>query len=93
MVDETKLWAKVPHQDCDAFMTSRRLAGVKRSPAAVAAAEGAKVKGEAGDGDAAQWHKLEGPGLSPSGSLPDDEAPDVDGPDGPDDDYEGYYDR
>ncbi len=104
VVDETKLWAKVPRQDCDAFMAARRLAGVQRSgggtggtSAADGAAAGARPTTTAGGGggsygggdDAsyaagvsregmAGWHRLFGPGLSPSGTLPEDEAPDPD---------------
>ena len=97
VVDETKLWAKVPRQDCDAFMAARRLAGVQRSGGGTggtsggAAADG-KPATDAGSGGAddesyaagvsregmAGWHKLFGPGLSPSGTLPEDEAPDPD---------------
>lgn len=103
LVDEAKLWAKVSRQDCDTFMSTRRLAGVQRSGgsggdgplnAKLRAAVAGKVGGAGSGGDAESgggWHKLEGPGLSPAGSLAEEDAPDPEG-DYQDDDDEAAAD-
>ena len=81
------MWAKVTRSDCDAFMATRRLAGVQRTPQASAAAEAdrlasvalrSEASAEGSRSNASLWHTIEGPGLSPAGSLPEDDVPELD---------------
>ena len=81
------MWAKVSRRDCDSFMSSRRLAGVQRSPEATAAADAERsaaavlrsvAYAEGARENDALWHVIEGPGLSPAGSLPEDDVPEPD---------------